>query len=97
VIIKTRDTSSAELTIHNSTRTVQGYLKNASGTGKTMFAFPAWAEILSKPSNFSTTYALSNDVRDSIQARQKSIFVNVVDFGLYPTMELMMQRQSVTR
>lgn len=69
VVISTRDTSSAELTIKNSTRTVQGYLKNASGTGKTMFAFPAWSEITSKPSNFNTTYALSNDVKDSILKR----------------------------
>ena len=84
VVISTRDTSSAELTIKNSTRTVQGYLKNASGTGKTMFAFPAWSEILNKPSNFNTTYALSNDVKDSIQARQRNFVVNVKDFGAIP-------------
>lgn len=36
---------------------------------------PDWSEITSKPSNFSTTYALSNDIKDSIQRRWDSATV----------------------
>lgn len=100
VIITTRDTSSAELTIRNNTRNVLGYFKNIGGgkgrytlipqidvTGlpdsllarytktqsdaryKPIGYFPSWAEITGIPANFTTTYALSNDVRDSVQSR----------------------------
>lgn len=100
VIIQTRDSSSAELTIKNSTRNVLGYFKNIGG-GKGKYVLipqsdisalpdsllarytksqadarfksisyvPSWIDITGKPSNFSTTYALSNDVKDSIQKR----------------------------
>ena len=100
VIIATRDTSSAELTIRNNTRNVLGYFKNIGGgkgrytlipqidvTGlpdsllarytktqsdaryKPIGYFPSWAEITGIPANFTTTYALSNDVKDSTQSR----------------------------
>jgi len=97
VIIKARDTSSAELTIKNSTRNVLGYFKNIGGgkgqytiihqvdiTGlpdslltrytkaqsdaryKPISYVPDWLELTGVPSNFSTTYALSNDIQDSL-------------------------------
>lgn len=100
VIISTRDTSSAELTILNNSRNVLGFFKNIGGgkgqyrlltqadvTGlsdsllarytktqadarfKAIGWFPAWSEVTSKPTNFSTTYALSNDMQDSILNR----------------------------
>jgi hypothetical protein len=100
VIISTRDTSSAELTILNNSRNVLGFFKNIGGgkgqyrlltqadvTGlsdsllarytktqadarfKAIGWFPTWSEVTSKPTNFSTTYALSNDVQDSILNR----------------------------
>uniref|UniRef100_UPI003F6A023F hypothetical protein n=1 Tax=Sediminibacterium sp. TaxID=1917865 RepID=UPI003F6A023F len=97
VIIQTRDTSSAELTIKNSTRNVLGYFKNIGG-GKGQYTLipqvditalpdsllarytktqadarfksisyiPDWVDITGKPANFSTTYALSNDIQDSL-------------------------------
>lgn len=97
VIIQTRDTSSAELTIKNSTRNVLGYFKNI-GSGKGQYTIipqvditglpdsllarytkaqsdarfkpisyvPDWLELTGVPSNFSTTYALSNDIQDSL-------------------------------
>jgi hypothetical protein len=102
VRISTRDTSSAELTIINSTRNVLGFFKNiGGGTGrytiitqadvaglsdsllirytkaqadarfKAIAWVPSWADVTGKPTNFSTTYALSNDVQDSILIRLK--------------------------
>lgn len=97
VVIRKRDTSSAELQIINSTRNVSGFLKNTGG-GNTIFKIPSqseiaalpdsllarytktqadarfksisyipdWLELTGVPSNFSTTYALSNDIQDSI-------------------------------
>jgi len=97
IILQTRDTSSAELTIKNSTRNVLGYFKNIGG-GKGQYTLipqtdiialpdsllarytktqsdaryksisyvPDWLDITGKPSNFSTTYALSNDIQDSL-------------------------------
>jgi hypothetical protein len=73
IIIRRRDTASAELQIINSTRNVTGgFLKN-TGSGHTTFDFPAWSIITGKPTNFSTTYALSNDIKDSILARLRII------------------------
>lgn len=97
VIIRKRDTSSAELQIINSTRNIGGFLKNTGG-GNTIFKIPSqseiaalpdsllvrytktqadarfksisyipdWLELTGVPSNFSTTYALSNDIQDSL-------------------------------
>lgn len=110
VVISTRDTSSSELTIKNSTRNINGFLKNIGG-GKTTFKIPtqneiaslpdsllarytksqsdarykhigyspSWEEISGTPSNFNTTYALSNDLKDSIQERLR--IVNVKSYG----------------
>lgn len=100
VIIQTRDTSSAELTIKNSTRNVLGYFKNIGGgegryilipqidiTGlpdsllsrytktqsderyKPIGYSPSWGEITGIPANFTTTYALSNDIQDTSRNR----------------------------
>lgn len=97
VIVRKRDTSSAEFQIINSTRNVSGFLKNTGG-GNTIFKIPSqseiaalpdsllsrytktqadarfksisyipdWLELTGVPSNFSTTYALSNDIQDSL-------------------------------
>lgn len=97
VIVTTRDTSSAEFTIRNTTRNVLGYFKNIGG-GKGQYTLipqtdiislpdsllarytkaqsdaryksiswsPTWSEVTDKPANFSTTYALSNDIQDSL-------------------------------
>lgn len=51
VTIKTRDTSSAELKVVNSTRNVPGYLKNVGG-GQTRFTLPDYTELINKPTTF---------------------------------------------
>lgn len=51
VTVKTRDTSSAELKIVNSTRNVPGYLKNIGG-GLTRFTLPDYSELINKPTTF---------------------------------------------
>ena len=40
-----------------------------------------WDNIIGKPFNYPTTYALSNDLRDSIQKKQNIIYANVRDYG----------------
>lgn len=47
----------------------------SSGTNITSLP---WDSISGKPANFSTTYALSNDVRDSIQARVRQNYVDSI-------------------
>lgn len=42
-----------------------------------------WADITNKPANFTTTYALSNDVRDSIQNRVRSSKYSVDSANFY--------------
>lgn len=51
VTVKTRDTSSAELKILNSTRNTPGYLRNIGG-GLTRFVLPDYSELINKPTTF---------------------------------------------
>ncbi len=84
VIISTRDTSSAEFQIINSTRNVGGFLKN-TGLGNTIFKVPTVAEILGLPDSLSARWTKTQSDERYLQgSTYQPTFINNVTVNAGP-------------